>query len=160
MGDMDPWEPRSLVIQLENNQASSKVHVHRSNSSPDSVQMGLGAGQRTGLHFQGPKVSILPSAVKLVHSWEYVYVRSVNCSSPFCATKTNETKPTEPELTHTGLLLRAEAEVDKANPKGLRSQTERPCPSLPYPEAPTMELHLVIVSKVYLYCLFQSIYPS
>lgn len=77
---------------------------------------------------------------------------AVNYSLSFCAALLNETKPKEAESTYTGFLIRAKAEVAKANPKVPRSQTECPCPNPPH-LGPTMELHLVIVSKADLYCL-------
>lgn len=81
---------------------------------------------------------------------------SVNYPSSLCSTKQ---KTTQSPL-YKEFLTRAKAEVAKANPKVPRCQTECQGPNLPHQEAPTMELHLVIVSKVYFSCLFQSICPS
>lgn len=67
-------------------------------------------------------------------------------SPPFNQTENN------PEPTYKEFLVRAKAQIAKANPKVPRCRTECQGPNLPHLEAPTMELHLVIVSKVYSYC--------
>lgn len=56
-----------------------------------------------------------------------------------------------------GFLIRAKTKFAKACPQIPDGNS---CPNPPHLEAPTMKLHLVIVSKIYLYCLSQSICPA
>lgn len=67
----------------------------------------------------------------------------------------NQKKKKTPEPTHKGFLIRAKTTFAKACSQ---IPDRKPCPNPPQLEAPTMKLHLVIVSKIYLYCLFQSLW--
>lgn len=68
-----------------------------------------------------------------------------------------EKKRKTPEPTYKGFLIRAKTKFAKARPQIPDGNS---CPNPSHLEAPTMKLHLVIVSKIYLYCLSQSICPA
>lgn len=144
-----------LLIQLENHQAVGQgEHVQMEQSVYLTLSAGwpMCRGQRTGLWLQEAwSNNHLLSALKLVHFYKSMCLcGSVNYPSFLWSTKPNQR--TQSSL-RKGFSLGPRLRMLKLT-KVPRCQTECPCPNLPHLEAPIMELHLVIVSKVYLYCLF------